>query len=369
MNSSIQKMRDFYEHKPNAPIYQLEFGYYSLERWKKEGWITNDTNLGELFGFDSRAICSLGQLGWCEAPFLPVYKEEVLESTDEYELERDYAGRIVKYFKGRRSGFMPTYVDHPVKDIATWENDVKWRLNPDTLERYNNLEERMKNAISDAEQGMIICQNLVGGYMYLRSLIGPEDLLYQFYDNPELIHACMQGWFEIANRVCAEHQKYITFDEVFLAEDICYNHSSLISIDMMREFLIPYYQQLLTNIKSRQLDKNRKLHIQIDTDGYAICTIDIYKEIGMDYMSPFEAASNCDVVQVRKDYPELLIRGGFDKRILAAGKDAIDREINRMMPFMKSQGGFIPSCDHGVPEEVNFEDYMYYRKRMQEFGV
>jgi len=368
MNASIQKMRDFYDHKPNAPIYQLEFGYYCLDRWKREGWINDKTNFGELFGFDSGAVCSLGQLGWCEAPFVPAYKEEVLEATEEYELARDFAGRSIKFFKGRRNGFMPQYVDHPVKDMATWENDVKWRLNPDTPERYTDLERRMKHAVDCAEQGMIVTQNLVGGYMYLRALIGPEDLLYKFYDEPELIHACMQTWFDVADRVCAEHQKFITLDEVFLAEDICYNHSSLISLDMMHEFLIPYYQQLIANVRARQLEKDRKLHIQVDTDGYAICTIDIYKEIGLDYMSPFEAAANCDVVQVRKDHPELLMRGGFDKRILAAGKDAIDREIERMMPFMKAQGGFIPSSDHGVPEEVNFEDYIYFRQRMQEFG-
>jgi hypothetical protein len=28
--------------------------------------------------------------------------------------------------------------------------------------------------------------------MYLRSLIGPVELLYMVYDNPDLIHACMQ---------------------------------------------------------------------------------------------------------------------------------------------------------------------------------
>ena len=84
-------------------------------------------------------------------------------------------------------------------------------------------------------------------------------------------------------------------------------------------------------------------------------------------MSPFEVASGCDVVEVRKKYPDLLISGGIDKRILAAGKDAIDKEIERIMPFMKKQGGYLPTCDHGVPEEVEFTDYLHYRKRMLEY--
>jgi uroporphyrinogen-III decarboxylase len=204
--------------------------------------------------------------------------------------------------------------------------------------------------------------------MYLRSLIGPVDLLYKFYDEPELIHACMERWLELSDAVIAKHQQFVTLDELFIAEDICYNHGSLISPDMMREFLFPYYQQLISNIKARQIDRNRHLYFQVDTDGFANPVIPLYREIGMDYMSPFEVASGSDVVEIGKKYPDLLMRGGFDKRILAEGKEAIDREIDRIMPAMKQRGGYIPTCDHGVPAEVNFEDYMHFRKRIQEFA-
>ena len=35
---------------------------------------------------------------------------------------------------------------------------------------------------------------------------------------------------------------------------------------------------------------------------------------------------------------------------------------------MKEQGGYIPTCDHGVPEEVEFEDYLHFRKRLLEYA-
>lgn len=365
---SVRRTRDFYAHTPNAPIYRTDFGYYSLGRWKREGYISDNTNLSELFGFDGGGVCSLGQLGWCEAQLLPCFKEETLEIRGEHELVRDYAGRSVLYFKGRRDGFMPTYVEHPVKDLASWERDIKWRLNPDSPERYADIDRRMKYASDRAAEGWIIQQNLIGGYMYLRSLIGPEDLLYKFYDEPELIRACMEGWLALSDRVTAEHQKYLDFDEVFMAEDICYKDGCLISPEFMDEFLFPYYQQLMSNIRARQRDKAKPLHIQIDTDGNCLHVIDLYKErLGMDYMSPFEVAAGCDVVEVRKKYPELLIRGGIDKRVLATTPDEIDRMLDRVMPFMRERGGFIPTCDHGVPEEVSFENYMHYRKRINEY--
>ncbi len=366
MERSIQKMQDFYNHVPGADIVQEEFGYYCLDRWKREGHITDATDLAALFGYDPPARHSLGQLGWCEAGFCPVFPEVILEDRGEYEVVQDFAGRHVLYFKGRRDGFMPEYIDHPVKDMKTWEA-LKWRMDPTTPERYTDFDARMADAKAKQAAGYHIIQNLVGGYMYLRSLMGPEDLLYKFYDDPDLIHACMQTWFELADAVIAKHQEHVQIDELFMGEDICYNNGPLISPDMMREFLLPYYQQLIANIKARQKDKTKHLFIQIDTDGDCRPVIPVYQSIGMDYMSPFEVASGCDVVEIRKQYPELLLRGGFDKRILAAGKEAIAREVDRIMPFMKAQGGYIPSCDHGVPEEVNFEDYLYYRELMSQY--
>jgi hypothetical protein len=137
---------------------------------------------------------------------------------------------------------------------------------------------------------------------------------------------------------------------------------------MIREFLFPYYQQLLSNVKARQLDKTRKLHFQVDTDGFSDAVISLYRELGMDFLSPFEVASGSDVARTAKEYPDLLMLGGFDKRIIAQGKDAIDHEVDRIMPVMKKRGGYIPTCDHGVPEEVSFENYCHYRKRMLEFS-
>lgn len=368
MSYGARKYRDFYEMKPDAPIYQREFGFYSRDRWKSEGHIDDNTNLDELFKFDEQGCHSLGGAGWCEAEFYPFFEEKLIEDRGEHEVVQDFAGRHVLFFKGRRSGFMPEYLVHPVKDMKSWEENCKWRMNPNSAERYIDLEEQMRLAKTDAAKGMVISQRVAGGYMYLRSLIGPLELLYKFYDEPELIHDCMKTWFELADAVCAKHQQYVTIDELYIGEDICYNHGSLISHEMIKEFLFPYYQQLLTNIKSRQIDKNRHLHFQVDTDGYSYPVIPLYQELGMDFMDPFEVASGCDVVEVAKMYPDLLISGGIDKRIIAKGKDSIDREIERILPVMKKRGGYIPTCDHGVPEEVSFENYMHYRKRMLEYA-
>jgi hypothetical protein len=368
MAPSARLLRDTYARVPGARLFRREFGYYCLDEWREQG-MPQDVPLAELFDYDPPGNHYLGQVGWCEAAFAPAFEVKIIEDRGEHEVEQDYAGRHVLYFKGRRNGFMPEYLDHPVKDMRTWQDDVKWRMDPATPARYADLDQRMALARNEAARGLMIGQNIIGGYMYLRSLIGPGNLLYAFYDMPEVIHDCMQTWLRLADHITALHQRYVTLDEIYFGEDICYKGGPLISPDMMREFILPYYQQLVGNTKARQIDKRRHLYVQIDTDGYAVPVIDVYREsIGMDVMSPFEVAAGNDVVQVGRRWPDLAIFGGIDKRVMAQGREAIDRHLEYILPAMRARGGYIPTCDHGVPAEVPYQDYLYYRRRCLELG-
>jgi len=370
MTPAARKRRDMYALVPGAPFLRREFWLMSvtLDRWRREEGLSEQADLNELFILEPQGHHGLGGLGWCEAAFVPAFETRQVEDRGEWEVVQDTAGRHVLVFKGRREGFMPEYLDHPVKDMRTWTENVKWRLDPSTKSRYEGMPDWMKDVKASAGQGLMISQQLVGGYMYLRSLIGPEALLYMVYDAPELIHDCMETWFQLADAVIARHQEHVTLDEFFLAEDICYNHGLLISPDMMREFLFPYYRKLIANVRRRQIDQSRHLYIQVDTDGNAEPAIGIYKEIGMDVMSPFEVASGCDVVEIGHRYPELVMSGGMDKRVLAQGKPAIDRMVERILPAMRKRGGFTPTIDHGVPPETPLENYLHYRRRCVELG-
>ena len=73
-----------------------------------------------------------------------------------------------------------------------------------------------------------------------------------------------------------------------------------------------------------------------------------------------EAAAGMDVVALREQYGrDILMMGGFDKRILAAGKNEIKQEVRRTKPVVE-RGGYIPSCDHGVPPDVPFGNFCYF---------
>ena len=205
MCAAARKLRDTYAITPGAPFVQREFGYYSLEGWMERG-MPQDVPRETLFGFDPPGGFTLRRLGWCEAAFQPTFDEMVLDDRGNLELVQDAFGRHVLCFKGRRRGFMPEYLDHPVKDMRSWEEKCKWRLHPSAAGRYDGMMEQLVQAREMAAQGGMVTQKLVGGYMYLRSLIGPVDLLYKFHDEPALIHACMENWLKLADAVTAAHQ-------------------------------------------------------------------------------------------------------------------------------------------------------------------
>ena len=368
MSPEVRKYRDYIDMKPGAPLYMQEFGYYSLDRWRREEGLDPNADLSALFGFDKPALCTVGGLGGCWAPFVPPFEEEILETRGEHELVRDTAGREVLYFKGRRSGFMPQYVGHPVRDMKSWEENCLWRMDPDSPDRLAMLKSAVPPAVERAKKGFVVEQYIVGGYMYLRSLIGGENLLYMFYDDPKLIHTCMEQWLKVADRSLEYYQKYISYDFLLLDEDVCYNHGPLISPDMIREFLLPYYQQLLSSCMARRLDKSRPIRYHMASDGFVDPVIPLYRSVGMAKCSPFETAAGTDVIRTGAEYPDLLISGGLDKREMAKGRDAIDRMLERILPVMRERGGYIPTCDHGVPEEVKLSDYIYMRKRMLEWA-
>jgi len=362
-----QRLRATYEFKPLDHLVRKEFHFWdeTIARWKREG-LPEDYQQKNLFHFDPGTGAGTGvNLGWMDPPFLPVFECKRIKDEGATEVIQDGAGRWQRIFKGQ-SGytFMPDFIKHPVTCLKDWEEVVAPRLDPESPARYGELAAACAKAARLArEEERMVGQPVIGGYMYLRSLMGPEELLVAFYDQPDLIHAMMRRWVELANAALTRIQAHVELDQISLGEDICYNHGPLISPDMIREFLLPYYQEVVGGARARQ---KRRLYLFVDSDGWVEPIIPLYVEAGMDVMTPFEVASGCDVVEIGRKWPDLVLEGGIDKRVLAAGPDAIERRLQHILPAMVKRGGYIPTCDHGVPDDVSLENYRYYRRRVCE---
>jgi hypothetical protein len=123
----------------------------------------------------------------------------------------------VKVFKGRRHGFMPTYLRHAVTREADWREQILPLLSPVTPQRWEGFEQVVAPAEAAQRQGRMIIQSCIGGYMYLRALVGPEEICYMLVDDPGLVHQMMRAWLELADAWTARVQQRVEPDVLYLS--------------------------------------------------------------------------------------------------------------------------------------------------------
>lgn len=262
-------------------------------------------------------------------------------------------------FKDERS--MPTWTGHPVTCEADWEEISCERLSLDNFDdRYtvDDVDEFITHA-KDRDYPMCLYGSPIGFFGVLRFMIGEENLYYWYYDKPDLIRRILDHLCEMWLIIAEELTSKIDFDFGRFYEDMAYRGGSLISPKMFKEFLTPYYRRLIDLARSRGVK-----HFVVDSDGYIEDMLPLFLEAGLTAILPWEVAAGNDIERVRDEYPNLGIMGGIDKRALTS-KETIDKELAKVSRMI-ARGGFIPYVDHAVPPNVSWENFKYYRERLND---
>jgi uroporphyrinogen decarboxylase len=122
--------------------------------------------------------------------------------------------------------------------------------------------------------------------------------------------------------------------------------------------MLPYMKRIADFVKARGVR-----HIHLDTDGDCSPLIPLFMEVGVTGMWPFERTPRTEVLKIREQYPTLVMSGGVTKSMVADGRAAIDKALEPMDEMLR-RGGYIPHIDHLVPPSVSFDDFTYYRGRL-----
>jgi uroporphyrinogen decarboxylase len=283
----------------------------------------------------------------------------ILEEDDNTRVVIDEDGIRKRVYKHRMS--MPQFLAFPVEGRRDWDA-LKGNLDRSFSSR---IPANWAEIIASLRQRTFPVA--LGGYPEglfgdLRQLMGPEKLLVTFYDDPALIHDILETLTELWLNLWEEAIAQVDVDCVHFWEDMCYHTGPLISPAMFREFMTPCYQRLTGFLRARGIDI-----ILVDTDGDCSSLIPLFLDAGVTGIYPFEVQANMHVEEIGRQYPTLQILGGIDKRALAQDKAAIDRELERRLPFLVQRGGYIPTVDHHVPPDVSWENFAYYRERVARY--
>jgi uroporphyrinogen decarboxylase len=141
---------------------------------------------------------------------------------------------------------------------------------------------------------------------------------------------------------------------------MAYKAHSMISPAMTRKFLMPTYRRWIPELREAGCQL-----IDIDSDGYVEELIPLWIEAGITVCEPMEVAAGNDLIAYRERFgKKMAYLGGIDKRAIAAGGEVMEAEVMRVVPPLLKEGGFIPSCDHGVPPDISWPNYVAYSRRL-----
>lgn len=93
-----------------------------------------------------------------------------------------------------------------------------------------------------------------------------------------------------------------------------------------------------------------------------------FVEIGIDGLNPLEVKAGMDPIAIKQTFgQDLLLHGGINA-VLWDDREAIEAEMQRMIPALKEQGGYIFSSDHSVPSSVSLDNFRYIVDLAKQLG-
>jgi uroporphyrinogen-III decarboxylase len=347
--------------KTDRPIRRESGGFWNetIARWHREGMPESVTegvfSAPPYFGFDPLSWLPIAPSAITEPGFMPTFGNSSIEETDTYIISTDPGGKTVKTFKDGRST-IPQYLDNPVKTMADFE-EIKSRLDPETPERFTSVLDIMISMAENTPDNYtaIVACGLFGTY---RNLMGLTGLSIALRRDPKLLHAIGGQWAHMHKVLIKKIADRTQSDWIFFWEDMAYKNGPLISPKAFREFMTPYYRDVIAFARA----ETNIRWFNVDTDGDVRLLIPLFMEVGVNMMLPFEVQAGMDIREVRKQYPGLVINGGIDKKEFYEGKtkDEMRREVMDKVPFMLKHGGYIPSFDHDVPPEVPLGNFNFF---------
>jgi uroporphyrinogen decarboxylase len=335
-------------------ICMFEPGYWpeTIARWRNEGLGAGQQPWEALDNITVYRRVPVNAR-WC-----PPFADELISREGNHKIIRNGEGATLEVFTDHTA--FPRFIKHAVENIADFEA-IKERLNPHTPERFPADWPSIVKEVNARKYVLCMGALEISFFGWHRDLMGVENLLMAYFDQPELVHAISRQHLQFLKELYTPIMKEVDFDFIFMWEDMAFKNGPLISPALFREFQLPYVKELISYFKCI-----RDYKVIVDCDGDMTKLIPLWMEGGVDGLLPFECAAGMDIRQIAHDFPKLLISGGLDKRELAKGKKAIDKELEAKLPIMFKRGGYLPTMDHHVPPDVSFDDFKYYVSRVHE---
>jgi len=321
-------------------------------------------HLWQLLGLQPQPKSPVEDLG-INLKLLPEFDEVLLEHKNGHLILQDFSGAVVEisdqydfsYLRSAKDFVTRHWHSFPVKSKQDWEEKMKWRYDARDSRRYPPDFAARCTLLKNRETPFSL--TIPGPFWQLRDWIGLEPLCLMMVEQPEFIDELVGFWTQFMLDVLRPVLAQVEIDFIQVNEDMAYKLHSMISPRMIRRFLMPCWARWGQAFKAAGLGV-----YSVDSDGYIGELIPLWIEAGFQNTWPVEVAAGNDIIAFRQKYGKSFsYGGGVDKRALAAGGAAMHAELDRLAPLIAA-GGYLPTCDHGVPPDISWLNFIAYTRRL-----
>jgi len=250
-----------------------------------------------------------------------------------------------------------TVIDGPIKKFADLKNYIRPTIKEADLMALVFCAQRFKG-----ERALVL--SLQCPFRRSWNMVGGMDkLLYAYHENPPMVHQLAR----IATDYTLEALELgieLGADIISLDGDLAHNTNLLISPEHFREYLKPYYIELVNFIHQRGLK------IFKHTDGNHLKIFDDFLEIGFDGIHPIQPQC-MDLATVKKQYGNrICLMGNIDCMETLVKKDtaAVEEEVKAAIAVAAPGGGYILASSNTIHPGVKAENYIAMVRAAHQYG-
>jgi uroporphyrinogen decarboxylase len=350
------------EESDRIPLMEIGIWPETRKRWISEGMPEN-ISPEDYFGLDKLAVFPIdSSLG------LP--SETVQEDEQHYTVSNGN-GVTFRYKKDLANAAQ--FVSSLVTDSASWEKyRSRLEANLSRFEAFNydfvwgnllSLTVKERYELAKRENIFTVYSPVEPCWFFL-NLLGEEEALCTMALDPDFAEQVMSDYTRFnLDMLDSIYNSGYRFDALWVFADLCYKNGMFFSPDFFRQRVASYQKKLFG--RAKELGMKVIYH----SDGYVGDLIPLLIDTGVDCMQPLEVRAGNDVRDYLSRYPgKLSFIGNINADALAAGKEAIHREISTKIPVVKDSRRYIFHSDHSIPPTVSLENYRYALELVRTFS-
>lgn len=337
--TSWERFKRMYEHREADRIPIIDEPWSgTLRRWRREGMPE---------GMDWCDYFDVDKLGIINIDISPRMPEITLEETDRYYIRTSPWGVTMKHFKEEDS--TPEFLDFTITTQEAWDQAKKQMTLEDDRIPWEMLRQ---NYDKWRAEGRWIRAVFWFGFDVTHSwMMGTENTLIAMMEEPELVEDMFDTYLSRCETLFSRiWDAGYHFDEIFWYDDMGYKGTTFFSPNMYRSMLQPYHKRAV------DWAHNRGIYAQLHSCGDVMTLLPDIVATGVDALNPLEVKAGMDAFKIKKEYGDRLVLHGGINAVLWNDKDAILEEIDRKVPVLKENSGFIFSSDHSIPNSVSLEN-------------